>query len=242
MGQIRIKFQSVKRSLKYAGFLRALQRAFQRLVPNHVFDINGVVFIHADLSEVLDECKDLPINPDLRHRWSTAEDLDLLTCGGMTSDEVQQCFDAGGRAAITTTLDGEMVGYYWALPRYWDIYGWIRYQIEPQEYWGGHVFTSPAFRGQRMMQQIRLFAYGRLMSEGYVRVAGAVQSLNRSSLRVWSSPADRVAGRIFYVRMGSYVVYRMGRKWGAGFYAGSHPFEISTTTLEALEDETDTRR
>jgi len=228
-------FKATRRSLKRTGLQRTLQRAFQRIVPDYIFDIKHVVFIRASIKAILDESKDTPINPDLRHRWATPLDLDLLTCGGITRDAVQRMFDARGHAVITTTNHDEMVGYYWAIPGPWDSYGWVRYDVAENEFWGAHNFVMPAFRGQKVAWQSRDFSFRQLFSEGFEWGAGAVQTLNRSSVRVWSSPANRIIGEIFYIRLGTFVVYRLGRKWGAGFYAGGKPLEISAATFAAID-------
>lgn len=227
------------RSFKNAGVLRTAQRALQRVIPPRIFEVNQVVVIDTFLKTTLDERMGAPPNPDFQYRWATGQDLDLLTCGGLTRAEVRECFDAGGRAALVTSGD-EMVGYYWAIPERWDSYGWLRFTMAANEFWGGHNFVAPAFRGKKIAGETRDFAYAQLLSEGYERAAGAVQALNRSSLRVWSGPANRILGRIFYIRLGDLIIYRIGGKWGAGFYGGGRPLEFSLDQFHAANAATPT--
>ncbi len=219
-------------SFKNAGVLRTTQRVLQRTIPMHIFEINTVVVIEALLKATLDERKGTPLNPDLQYRWATAQDLNLLTSGGLTPAYVHKYFDAGGRAVITT-CNGEMVGYHWFVPNRWDCYGWLRFTVAAKEIWGAHNYVAPAYRGKRMAGETRDFAYAQLLSEGYERSAGVVQALNRSSLRVWSSPANRVLGRVFYIRLVDLIIYRIGGKWGAGLYASGRPLEFSLDEFAA---------
>lgn len=189
------------RSFKTVGALRTGQRAFQQIVPDHVFDINSVVFSQWAAEAILGEIRDTPLNPEFQHRWATEKDIDLLTCGGMTRDEVRKHFDAGGRAVLTTSTSGEMVGYYWAIPGPWINYGWIRYDVAADEFWGAHNFVVPSHRGKKIAWETRRFAFKQLFSEGYRRGTGAIQTLNRSSMRIWATPANRVLGHVFYVRL-----------------------------------------
>jgi GNAT superfamily N-acetyltransferase len=158
---------SVQRSLKNAGVLRTVQRALQRIVPEHIFEINHFVFVQASIHTALDKSKDTAPIANLQHRFATIHDRELLTCGGLSLDEVQRHFEAGGRAAVTTTPEGEMVGYHWAIPRYWDNCGWIRCNVSANEFWGAHNFVVPAYRGQKVARQSRDCAYEQLLSEGF---------------------------------------------------------------------------
>ncbi len=219
---------SVQRSLKNADVLRTAQRALQRIVPEHIFVINHFVFVQASIQTALDESKDTAPIASLQHRFATIHDRELLTCGGLSLNEVQRHFEAGERAAVTTTPGWILLGH----PRYWDSYGWIRYNVSANEFWGAHNFVVPAYRGQKVARQSRDFAYEQLLSEGFEWGTSVVHTLNCSSMRVWSTPANKIIGRVFYVRIGHLIVYRLGRKWGIGFYAGGLPFEVSATDLE----------
>lgn len=233
INKVRATVAAARRSFKNAGVLRTAQRAVQRVIPTRIFEVNQVVVIDTFLKTTLDERQGAPLNPDFQYRWATGQDLDLLTCGGHTRAEVQEYFAGGGRAVITTSGD-EMVGYYWAIPERWDSYGWLRFTMAAKEFWGGHNFVAPAFRGKKIAGETRDFAYGQLLSEGYERAAGSVQVLNRSSLRVWSGPANRVLGRIFYIRLVDLIIYRIGGTWGAGFYGGGRPLEFSLDDFHSV--------
>lgn len=217
--------EAAVRSFKTTGAVRTAQRALQRVIPGRIFDVNVVAIIEASIEITLDQSKGKPSNRRLRHRWATEQDLDLLTCGGLTPAAVQKYFDAGGRAVLTT-MDGKTVGYYWAVPDGWVAFGWLRLTVAANEFWGGHNFVAPAYRGNRIAGEIRDFAYAQLHPEGYERSVGSVEILNRSSLSVWSGKANRVLGQVFYVRFVDLIIYRIGAKWGAGFYGGGRPLEF----------------
>lgn len=225
---------SAYRRVKTVGVTRTVQRLIQRLIPSRIFNLNALVLIQTSMEIFLEESKDDPQNPDLRHRWASQQDLDLLTCGGLTPDLIREYFNAGGRVAVTTNTDGEVVGYNWSLLNYANSQGWMRFHFAPTDIWGAHNYVAPAYRGQRIAGQIRRFVYLQLQSEGYKRSAGLVETLNRSALQTWSSPANRLLGTLFYVRTGNFVIYRIGRTWGAGLYGGGRPLELSTTEFEAI--------
>lgn len=220
------------RSFRTTGAKRTAQRLFQRLVPSEIFDVNRGVVIAAAIEALSEERKDAPPRPELEHRWATAQDFEILKSGGLTTAEVQKYLDAGARAVITTT-NGELAGYYWAVPRCWDHWGWLRFRVAPNVNWGGHNFVMPAHRGKRIAGETSNFAFEQLRAEGFVRSIGLVEFLNQSSIHVWSSPASKVIGYISYFRLGPLVVYRKNGKWGAGFYAGGRPLEINVDDLEA---------
>jgi GNAT superfamily N-acetyltransferase len=220
------------RSYKTVGSVRTAQRLLQRVVPARIFDVNRILIIAASLDAIFDEARDLPARPELHHRWAGQQDFELLKSGGLKAQEVQKYMDAGGRAVLTTTND-ELAGYYWAVPNCWDHYGWLRFRVAPNINWGGHNFVAPKFRGKGIAGEISRFAFRQLRDEGYVRSIGAIQSLNRSSLRVWSSPASQLIGVIFYIRLGALIIYRKNGRWGVGFYGGGRPLEVNVEELEA---------
>lgn len=214
------------RSFRTAGFLRTAQRAFDRVIPFDILRVNHIVAVEASLAGVLKAWQGEPLSDRYRHRWSTGEDLDLLTCGGLSAEEVRDYLDAGARAVITT-LDREIVGYSWYVPEVWMSEGWLRVTIAANEIWGGHAYTAPKHRGQRIQTEVRKFAYPRLIAEGYERVLGFVAVLNRSSLRAGLTSARKYVGRIFYIRLLGLVIYRIDRKWGAGFWNEAWPYDLS---------------
>lgn len=220
------------RSFKTTGAKRTAQRLLQRLVPAGIIDVNGIWFIGVSIDAILEEARNLPPRPELKHRWATVQDTEHLKSGGLTTTEIQEFFDAGARAVITT-VNGDLAGYYWGVPNCWDSYGWLRLRVAPKVNWGGHNFVMPAYRGKKIAGETVRFALEQLHAEGYGRSLGSIQSLNKSSLRVWSSPASQVIGYIFYIRVGSLIMYRKNGKWGAGFYGGGRPLEINMDDLEA---------
>jgi GNAT superfamily N-acetyltransferase len=234
MKRIPNPFASFWRSVKTVGAARTVQRLIQRLIPSHLFDFNALVLIQTSMEIFLEESKDDPQNLNLGHRWASPQDLDLLTCGGLTPDQIREYFDAGGRVAVTTNTDGQIIGYNWSLLDYANSQGWMRFTYAPTDIWGAHNYVAPAYRGQRIAGQIRRFVYLQLQSEGYKRSAGLVETLNRSALQTWASPANRLLGALFFVRIGHFIVYRIGRKWGAGFYGGDRPFRLSTADFESI--------
>jgi len=219
-------FDDAVRSFKTAGPLRTAQRALERFVPERVLSFNQIVAVEGSIAAVMEAWQNEPLNNQYHHRWSTREDLDLLTRGGHTPERVLEYFEAGARAVITT-LDGEMLGYSWLVPDGWISKGWLRVTLGPNELWGGYAYTEPEHRGKRILPEARKFAYPQLITEGCERVLGFVDALNRSSLRAGSTPARKYVGRIFYIRLLSFVIYRVDKKWGAGFWNEKRPYELS---------------
>jgi len=218
---------------QHAGFLRVMQRALQRLLPPAIFDINQIVVNEITYDEILAADHIVPADLDLQHRWATDQDLDLLTCGGLTSEQIQKYLDAGGRAVITN-VEGRMAAYYWAIPNGWINNEWLWLSVGPGQMWGAHHYVAPEFRGQKIAMESAKFAYKQFRSEGYSRSIGAIDSLNRSSRRVWIRDGVRLLGQVFYVRFVGLVLYRIGHKWGFGYYGGQRQFELSLKELEAL--------
>ncbi len=214
------------RSFNTAGPLRTLQRAVERTIPQHIFSINLIVAIEDSIAEVYEGLGDRVPDSCYRQRWSTEADVEALSWGGQTSAQVRAYFDAHARAVITT-LDDEMVGYAWLMTEDWTSHEWLRVNLAADEVWGGYIQTAPAHRGKRLLAGVRKFAYPKLIAEGYERVLVFVDALNRSSLRGGLSPGRRYVGRIFYVRVLKFVIYRIGGKWGAGFWNRRRPYKFS---------------
>jgi hypothetical protein len=69
------------------------------------------VFVQASIQTTLDESKDTAPIANLQHRFATIHDRELLTCGGLSLNEVQRHFEAGERAAVTTTPGWILLGH-----------------------------------------------------------------------------------------------------------------------------------
>ena len=222
--------KSALQSLRHNGVLRTLQRGFQRAIPSWVFNINTLITVETSLRAIMADWEGEPPNPTLRHRWATEADMDHLTPGGFTVEEIRTFFRNGGRVAITTK-DGNPVGYFWLFPRTNIFNGWIQLTVAPDEIVGGHIFVAPEFRGERWFREIRRFVFPQLIDEGYERMLGFIAALNRSSLRAGSSAERRNVGRVFYIRILGLIIHRVGGKWGAGFWRERRPLPVSSDDL-----------
>jgi hypothetical protein len=209
------------------GFLRALQRASNRVLPEHIFTVNKIVAVEDSIQEVYDRLGDRVPDACYRQRWSTDEDRDALVRGGQTAEEVAAYYDHAGARAVITCLGDEIVGYAWLMTGNWTSHGWLRVRLAADEVWGGYIYTAPEHRGRRILAGVRQFAYPLLIEEGYDKVLVFVDALNNSSLRAGGTPGRNYVGSIFYFRLLGLVVYRVGTKWGAGFWNRRRPYKFS---------------
>jgi len=225
-------FGDAVRSFKSNGALRTLQRGINRVLPEHIFTVNQIIAVEDSIADVIAGLGDRVPDACYRQRWSTGEDREALAWGGQSAQEVAAYYDHGGaRAVITTKADqmgsDKMVGYAWLMTKDWTSQGWMRVKLAPNEVWGGFIFTAPEHRGKRILAGVRQFSYPRLITEGYDKVLVFVSALNRSSLRAGGTPGRKYVGRIFYIRLLGLVIYRIGRKWGAGFWNQQRPYAFS---------------
>jgi GNAT superfamily N-acetyltransferase len=216
----------VWQSLHNQGPLRTVQRSFQRLMPAAVFDVNTIVGVETSLRPILEDWTGTPKNEALLHRWATEDDIDHLTRGGLSPHDVRSFFDLGGIAAITTK-DGNPVGYFWLFPTTKIYYSWLQLSAEPGGILGGHIYVAPEYRGERWFREVRKFVFPQLLDQGYERMLGFIDSLNRSSLRAGASQERRNIGRIFYLHCLGFVIFRINHIWRCGRYSEKQPFLFS---------------
>lgn len=211
-------------SWRKAGRLRTLQIAMQRYVPSWLFDANSLIANRVRFDET-----ELPsADPEWPHRWASASDLDLLTQSGIPADTVRSFFREGAYGALCEK-DGKLVAYTWYLTQPRTANDWIR--VVPKD--APYVFlayVSPEFRGRGIYLETRLFAYPALAELGYTGTFSFVDHLNRSSLRASKATPRRYVGRLSYVRILGFAVYRLGGKWGAGFYGPKRPLALDFDT------------
>ena len=118
------------------------------------------------------------------------------------------------------------------MPDNWELFGWLRLRLLPEEVYGARAFVAPAFRGQRLHSETCKFSFSHLAGEGVTRFVTFIEALNRSSLRADVVHPRRYIGRIAYIRLLGFVIYRTNRGWSAGFWNKSRPREL---WLEAFD-------
>jgi hypothetical protein len=214
------KLQKARLSWQRAGKLRTLQIAMQRYVPSWVFDTNSVLAVKLSFADDRSAQED----PKWPHRWGAESDLPVLTQSGIAPETVRSLFREGARVAMCEK-DGTLVAYTWFLTQPHVVYDWIR--VAPQDAPFIYLaYVSPAFRGQHIHLETRLFAYAALAELGYSGIISFIEHLNRSSLRTGKTTPRRYLGRLTYVRVLGFTIYRLDGKWGAGFYGPTRPFEL----------------
>lgn len=214
-------FRKTWLSLRHAGSARTAQRALQRAVPAWLFDFNSLIAIKIDFEDL----HLIPAIEEWPYRWANKGDLELLTQGGFSVDELRAFWDLDGRAALCTK-DGKLVGYTWYLTKSPTVFGWIRVALNGEVY-GAAGYVAPEFRGRRIQSQARKFAYTALADLGYTRAVSFIEHFNRSSMRAGSNSIRRYIGRLSYVRLLGLVIYRIDARWGAGLWNSKRPFDLS---------------
>jgi hypothetical protein len=200
---------------------RTAQLVLQHAVPNWLFDFNSLIAMENDLT-----AGDFPAESgEWPHRWAEESDLELLTQGGLSANEVRALFAQGGRAALCGH-DGKLITYTWYQPDGYTVFGWLRISLDHQVY-STATFVAPEFRGRRIHSQTRYFAYAALSDLGYTGIVALIEHLDRSALRAGQGGLRRYIGRLTYVRLLGLVIYRLDDKWGAGLWNRARPFELS---------------
>jgi hypothetical protein len=208
------------RSWQNVGRVRTLQIAVQRYVPSWLFDANSLIAHRVRF----DEAELPPPGPDWPHRWASAGDLDLLTQSGIPAETVRGFFRDGAYGAFCEK-DGKLVAYTWYLVQPLVVYDWIKIVPRDQPF-VLLAYVSPEFRGQGIHLETRLFAYPALAELGYTGIFSFVEHLNRSSLRTGKATPRRYLGRLTYLRILGFAVYRLDGKWGCGIYGPRRPFML----------------
>ena len=208
-------------SLQNAGLLRTAQRVVQRSVPAWLFDFNSLIAMENDLTGGGFS----PESGEWPHRWAEENDLELLTRGGLSADEVRSFWDQDGRAALCTK-NGRLITYTWYLPGGCKVFGWLRIVGDRQMY-STATYVAPEFRGRRIHSQTRYFAYSALADLGYTSIVAFIEFLNRSALRAGQGGIRRYIGQLTYWRLLGLVIYRLNSKWSVGFWNMRRPLDLS---------------
>ncbi len=172
--------------------------------------------METSLRAILKDWEDEPRNDKLYHRWADKSDSDHLTQSGFSAEQVHTYFDQGGRAAISTK-DGKPVGSFWMFPETKVFDKWFRVDAALDEIISWQVYVDPEFRGERWFREIRRFVFPQLIDDGYERMLGIIDALNRSYLHAGARPERRNVGRIFCIRLLGLSLFHINRRWGCGF-------------------------
>ena len=110
--------------------------------------------------------------------------------------------DAIGRGdlAFGAVRDGSMLAYLWrstsTAPHNRDC--WIK--VTPPYSYSYNSFTTPEFRGQRIVPGLLLFSDNEMMKKGYTHRAGIVATSNFASLAMGKHLGSKIIGRVGYIK------------------------------------------
>jgi len=213
--------RNVRRCLQNVGFARTAQRALQNSFPSWLIDINSLIATQGDFED-----QNLgPSAEEWPYRWADRDDLELLTQGGLSTDEVRAFLDRGAHGAMCAK-NGKLIACTWYVPTPYISFGWISVILD-QVLYVAAAYVAPEFRGRRIQSQTRNFAYPALADLGYIGVFSFTEHLNRSMIRARGNSIVRHIGRLSYARLLGLVIYNLDGKWGAGFWNRNQPFVLS---------------
>jgi len=204
--------------IREIGPLYAGQRALWLFFPRRWFEINQWILMDTDLTRWRSGQ-----TADGEFRWATTEDFGLLAEFG-DSAKVRKAFDRGHRIVVAVR-DGKICGWIWFATGPLDYHDWLRLTLEKDECFFVDVLVDTAFRGQGIGPRMAHFAYGGLEREGYRKLWGFVDALNRASLNAYKESIPGT-GRLFYARMLGLTYLRIGEFRRLGTWGPKRRWEL----------------
>lgn len=215
-----------RRKILEVGPLYAMQLVLERLVPEILFQANAVVLTVNDLSMGAD-----PGAPDRDTRWATVEDLDLLATSGGDPAELRARFARRGQAAILEE-GGKLVAYRWYEPDYQDAYDWLRYVSPPNSVINSLAWVAPESRGQGVFARLKSFSSAEHARNGVRQAIGAIDLLNRNSLKA-SLRQNQIFGGFWFVRVLGLTILRAPGYTRIGWWGPGRRLELPLAIFDA---------
>jgi hypothetical protein len=214
-------WRKFRRKTSQVGLPYTAQLLFKQYVPNFLFAVNALVITGSDVRNL----RRAP-ESDPNIRWATADDIDLLVTSSLYSTEQTRALFARDARSAILVREGELLACMWleAKAQVGESLvneGWLRYGLSPGDFWTINVWVTSGERGRDLYSQVRDFAASDYARAGFTRLVGAIDSLNRNSLRAGRKKGARLLGRLYFLRFLGFTLVRFAGSthfgwWGLG--------------------------
>lgn len=214
-------WRKLRRKISQVGLLYTVQLLLKQYIPSILFAVNSMEINGSDVRNL----RRAP-ESDPNIRWASTDDFDfLVTSGYYSAEQTRALFARGARAAILVR-EGELLACMWleAKAQVGESLvneDWLRYALSPTDFWTINAWVASDERGRDVYAQVRDFAASDYARAGFTRLVGAVDSLNRNSLRAGRKKGARPIGRLYFLRFLGFTLVRFAGSthfgwWGLG--------------------------
>ena len=169
------------RKIRHLGPLYLAMQVVDIVVPKRLFFVEYFEIFGCELMTGAPNAK-----IDSEVRWATEDDLENLAKIGRFSNTIARWLGSDARAVVLVQ-SGTIVACLWIATGRHDQDDWLTFRLHPRDAWTITAWVLPDYRGRGY--HARLWAYGTaaLAAEGYRRILGHINILNRSSMLAGSS-------------------------------------------------------
>jgi len=207
------------------GFLITTVAVIYRHIPESLFHAKGFIIVtgepHAFSADQ---------NSNHRVRPATLNDLDLLSNCGYPQSVLRRWFKGGAHAWLIEH-EGQLLACYWldGNDRYY-LYDWLAIKSAPTDAWVLWWWVAPEHRRRDLAYQVRSPGVSEFARAGYLRILGAIDTLNRNAIRACQKMGWKTIGRLFILRILGITVVRYGWSVRVGRWNSEDLFELRLVT------------
>lgn len=208
------------------GWLFTAIKVLYGRVPESLFHAKGFIIVTGEPHE-----SSTGQTCDIEVRSASPEDLDLLSDSDYPKSILRRWFKRGARVWLIEH-EGRLLACYWldGNDRY-HLYDWLVIKSEPKDVWVLWWWVAHGYRRQNLAYQIRTPGVLEYARNGFTRMLGAIDAMNRNALRASQKLGWKPIGRLFILRgLGITFVY-LGKSLRIGRWDLGHVLELPMDEL-----------
>jgi RimJ/RimL family protein N-acetyltransferase len=207
-------------TLRYAGPLYSAIQLVKITIPRRLFDVECFEIFECGITKA---ASDSSLSPQVG--WATQNDLDTLANIDRFRDRSASWLRAGARA-IALNMDEKTVACLWITSGFHNQDDWLTFKLRPNEAWTITIWVHPDYRGRGYHAQLWTYAVAALATEGYQKILGHIDVLNRRSIRAFGKVGAKPVRRILVFRLFGWTLLKRDGHTHIGRWNQNRRFEL----------------
>jgi RimJ/RimL family protein N-acetyltransferase len=215
-----MKLAHLRQTLRYAGPLFSAIQLVKISIPRRWFDVECFEMFECGIARAASD-----LNVSRQVGWATQNDLDALAGIDRFRNKSAGWLRAGARA-VALNADEKTVACLWMTSGYHDQDDWLRFTLRPHEIWTITIWVHPNYRGRGYHAQLWTYAVSALAEEGYRKILGHIDVLNRRSIRAFKKVGAKPLRRVLVFRLFGWTLARRDGRVQVGRWSPIRRYEI----------------